>query len=255
MESPLELTSFARQKPFEYFKYEVEWMVHNRIDPAFNRHDEVYEFSHRKLDDEFRGQVESRFKSSVWKSEFNSALEGRPDCYILKIPAMLEEKCAACNRSGHPPSFKVTFSGQRYDRQSLDPISKEDNDSDSDGDDLEQESAEQEEEDVFLVGKHCCQNAEIAHSLYHWRYQLNDFVRVCLAEEGYLSARKIVDRERWTNKKKEKLANRICDGMVEDGQMKELYRQFKGSLAAARDFKVREVILFSTDEIADVFKV
>ena len=33
---PLELTSFANMKPYEYFKYEVEWMIHNKLDPGMS---------------------------------------------------------------------------------------------------------------------------------------------------------------------------------------------------------------------------
>ena len=35
---PLELTSFANMKPYEYFKYEVEWMIHNKLDPGKYSH-------------------------------------------------------------------------------------------------------------------------------------------------------------------------------------------------------------------------
>ena len=232
---PLELTSFGRQKPVEYFKYEVEWMIHNKLNPAFSRHDEIYELSHRKLDDEFQGQAGSKFLSSVWKQDFVNALKGRPDCHILKVPAMLDEKCTACNRSGHPPSFKITFSGQKYDRRSLDPLS---NDEDSDSDITTPDDEDAMEEENFFIGKHCCQNAEIAHTLFHWRYQLNDFILIWLADEQHLTPRKIVEREKWSNKKKEKLANRIHDEMVAGGQISEMFRQFKASLDTAREFKV-----------------
>jgi len=59
-----------------------------------------------------------------------------------------------------------------------------------------------------------------------------------LALNGHTSPRKIVERENWNKKKREKLANRIVDDMVESGEMRELYVQFKQSLKAARDAKV-----------------
>lgn len=33
---PLALTSFANMKPYEYFKYEVEWIIHNKLDPGMS---------------------------------------------------------------------------------------------------------------------------------------------------------------------------------------------------------------------------
>ena len=78
----------------------------------------------------------------------------------------------------------------------------------------------------------------MAHALRHWRYSLNQTVLQWLANDGHLTPAKILERDRLRQKKRQKEANRIVDQMVETGVMKELYRQFKENLEAARDAKV-----------------
>ena len=78
----------------------------------------------------------------------------------------------------------------------------------------------------------------MAHALYHWRYALNQNVLEWLTMKGYLTPEKIVERENMRQKKREKTTNKIVDGMESTGVMKELYKQFKENLAAARDSKV-----------------
>ncbi|KAG8530451.1 uncharacterized protein KY384_004953 [Bacidia gigantensis] len=206
---PLHLTRFANLKPIEYFKYEVEWMIHNKLDPAFERHDEIYEMSHRKLDDEVKGHAGSTYKSAAWGQEFADALTSRPEIFVVEIPAMLEHDCDACNRSGHPPKYQVTLRGHKYDKESLEKVSNDDSEDETqerDGSD------EDEPQEVLFLGQ---------------------------VFEGYTSTEKLIARESWNRKKKEKLANKIVDGMVEEGEMKDLYRQFKQNLDFVRSDKVR----------------
>ena len=79
----------------------------------------------------------------------------------------------------------------------------------------------------------------MGHALYHWRYALNQNVLEWLAMQGHLTPQKIVERENIRQKKREKIANKIVDGMEDTGVMRELYREFKENLAAARDAKVK----------------
>ena len=81
----------------------------------------------------------------------------------------------------------------------------------------------------------------MAHALYHWRYALNQTVLEWLARAGHLTPEKIVERDNMHQKKREKATNKIVDGMEATGVMKELYKQFKENLAAARDSKVFEL--------------
>ena len=103
---PLHLTGQANKKPFDYFKDEIEWMVHNKLDPAFERHDEIYLMAHQKLDDEIKGLAGSEFNSSVWKENFVRALKNRPDMSTMHVGwDLMQDKCDACNRSKHPPKW------------------------------------------------------------------------------------------------------------------------------------------------------
>ncbi|KAF6222320.1 hypothetical protein HO133_001406 [Letharia lupina] len=232
---PLELTHHANKKPFEYFKTEIEWMVHNKLNPAFDRYDEMYELAYRKLDKEVEGFVGSKFASSVWGEEFNKALKARPDLYRIDVPTMLEHKCDACRRSNHPPKHKITFCGKPYNRDTLETIEHDDDDDTEDSDD--DESSSTQEGESFFLGRFCCANAEMAHALHHWRYALNQGVLAWLAAEGHLSPAKIVERDNLRQKKRQKATNKVVDGMKDTGVMKMLYKQFKENLAAARDAK------------------
>ena len=147
---PIEFTRHANKKTIEHFKDEVEWMVHNKLNPAFKRHDEIYEVAHRKLDDEFKAYAGSKYISAVWNAEFDAALKSRPEIYITPIPTMLEHKCDACRRTNHPPKHKVTFAGKPYDRHTLEPIAHEDDEDDSEESSSEGDDSHENEQDFFL---------------------------------------------------------------------------------------------------------
>ena len=149
---PLELTYHANKKPFEHFKTEIEWMVHNKLNPAFDRYDEMYELAHRKLDKEVEGFAGSKFLSSVWGEEFNKALKARPDLDVINVPTMLEHKCDACRRSNHPPKHKIIFSGRPYNRNTLETI-EHDEDEDNDTDDSDDDSSSTQDEETFFLGR------------------------------------------------------------------------------------------------------
>ena len=232
---PLEFTRHAHKKPIEHFKDVVEWMVHNRLNPAFARSDPVYTIAVRKLDDVVQGYAGSKFMSAAWKAEFTETLKKYPDCTKIDVPTMFEQKCEACGRSGHPAKHQLTFSGKPYNRESLEDLSSDEEDSDEPDDD--DSPLPQSHVKAFFLGRTCNANAETAHALYHWRHQLNQFVLILLRCEGDLSPKKIMDMDGWSMKKKEKYANGVVDGMEANGQMKDLYREFKQNLEVAREAK------------------
>ena len=147
---PLEFTYHANKKPFEHFKTEIEWMVHNKLNPAFDRYDEMYELAHRKLDKEVEGFAGSKFSSSVWGEDFSKALKARPDLYRIDVPTMLEHKCDACRRSNHPPKHKLTFIGKPYNRNTLETIEHDEEDDSTEDSDDGESSSTQEGESFFL---------------------------------------------------------------------------------------------------------
>jgi len=78
----------------------------------------------------------------------------------------------------------------------------------------------------------------MAHALHHWRYSLNQTVLQWLAEDGELTPAKIIERANMGQKKQEKASNKVVDSMETTGVMKQLYKQFKENLEAARNAKV-----------------
>ena len=149
---PLEFTYHANKRPFEHFKTEIEWMVHNKLNPAFDRYDEMYQLAHRKLDKEVEGFVGSKFSSSVWGEDFTKALQARPDLDRVDVPTMLEHKCDACRRSNHPPKHKITFSGKPYNRDTLEIVEQGEDEEDTDDSD-DDKSSSTEGGEPFFVGR------------------------------------------------------------------------------------------------------
>ena len=149
---PLEFTYHANKRPFEHFKTEVEWMVHNKLNPAFDRYDEMYQLAHRKLDKEVEGFVGSKFSSSVWGEGFTKALQTRPELDRVDVPTMLEHKCDACRRTNHPPKHKITFSGKPYNRDTLEIVEQDEDEDDTDVSD-DDKSSSTEGGESFFVGR------------------------------------------------------------------------------------------------------
>lgn len=143
---PLEFTR-ASTKPLKlHFKDAVEWLIHRRINPGFDKDNEVYVTAWRKLSDEVTGLANSKFISSVWRPDFHKALKARP--YIeqeeLGASALASEfeNCQACGRSGHPATWTIRPWGKPYDPKTLDEV-----DSDSDSDDEDEENDDEEHGD------------------------------------------------------------------------------------------------------------
>lgn len=151
-EIPLQFTSRASKKPIDYFKDTVEWMVHNELNPAFDRNHERYGFAVHKLDDVVQGFAGSKFVSSVWKDEFTKALKSRPDMDFIRISASLEHNCEACP-GHHPATYHVTFKGKLYNRHTLEEFS-EDEDDDDDNEGVDAMSIQSQKEDqAFYLGR------------------------------------------------------------------------------------------------------
>ena len=240
-EMPLELSSHSHMDIKEYFKQGVEWMVHRKLNPAFNREDPLYVMAFRKIDDEAKGYAGSKFTSSSWKPEFKRALEARPDFTDVEDTSpVLARGCEACGRTTHPAKWRVTFSGGAYDPKTLESLKEEDSDDsenetqshDADGHTLARQDYE------FQVGRHCKSNAFIAHSLLHWRWHLNQWVLQWLEAQGYTTPERLVEREGWSTKRRGHFANKTIDEMVENKEIKSLWRDFKRRLEEARSSKV-----------------
>ncbi|KAK3045083.1 hypothetical protein LTS18_014619, partial [Coniosporium uncinatum] len=235
---PLQFSNFSRMKASDLFKYVVEWLVQKKLNPAFQMKDEVYDIAFKKLNDEVRGLAGSKFTSSAWTQDFTRSLQGRPGVSVLQTGADGYKHCEACNRKGHPATFEARFFGRPYHPDTLEEVEAEE---DSDGeaivggptyDHLDREIPP--EDRTYNLGRTCMANAQTAHALAHWRMHLYEYVVDFLRKEGHLTAEKIVGRDDWSTKRKEKYANEVVDEMEEKGEVRRLYRVYKAEIEVAR---------------------
>lgn len=232
---PLEFTHWASAQPRELFPYIIEWLVKNKLAPAFSRHDDIFKLAFDRIDDQVRGHAGSRLISSAWNAEFKWMILARPDMAIVALPGLDEDlirSCDACNKANRPARYDFVLTGDAYYKDSLEPVdNSDDEDAGNDYDEAGHELASQDRH--FYLGSHCAANAQMGHKLSHWKYHLNEYVLGYLEEEGVLSAHAIVTRDKLNNKKREKEAEAIVDDMETVGKIEELWRNFKTDLADA----------------------
>ncbi|EFE42067.1 conserved hypothetical protein [Trichophyton verrucosum HKI 0517] len=240
IEVPFEFTRHRYKRLKDHFRDVVEWMVHNKINPAFRRDDAVYEMAFRKVKDEVTGLAGSQFVSSVWNKGFIGSLKARPRIVVLPYPITEGHPCDACNRSKHPASYDIRFDGPPYIQETLESIVGDDSSEDQASDTMERENVDCEgnvipnENTHFYLGRHCKSKASMAHTLIHWRYHLNEWVVGYLERIGILENSGILKREHWSQKKRTKYANEVVDAMVQAGEVDRLWRDFNLNLKTAR---------------------
>lgn len=263
---PLMFSKMRNAKPREFFKFAIQWMVQKKINPAFSSKDEIYIMTFMKLDDELKGLASSKYHSSAWTPEFSRAIRARPEMDITEIDprtrAIMEPHCEACNRKTHTASFEMHFTGKPYHKETLEPlaVNASDSESDSNSDSSEISSTNSEEalngekptyddrgerippeSKVFSMGSTCNANAQIAHTLLHWKYNLNAWVKAYLERKGHLTDEKLVARDKWSVRKREKLANKIVDQMEQEGEIQKLHKLYKDqvnhALEANNDYR------------------
>ncbi|KAF2646089.1 hypothetical protein P280DRAFT_464352 [Massarina eburnea CBS 473.64] len=257
---PLAFTKFGIAKPRDLFKYAISWMVQKKINPAFSSTSEIYTIAFRKLDDEVNGLASSKYTSSVWTSDFTRAIKARPDFLANEISAgrtaIMDAHCEACNRKNHTATWEISLTGQPYHKETLEPLSSESS-SDSDSDASSSLSSRASETSLngeppaydalgerippesksFTLGSTCKANAQVAHTLYHWRYHLNSWVVDYLVREGHCTEKKVVKRDGWSVRKREKYAKKIVDEMERTGEIKTLHKLYKDQVNFAFETK------------------
>ncbi|KAE8391779.1 hypothetical protein BDV23DRAFT_63542 [Aspergillus alliaceus] len=240
-EMPFEFTRHAYKQPKEYFQDAVEWMVFNKLDPAFARSSPVYQVAFKKLDDEVKGRTGSQLVSSVWNADFRRALMARPHVDITGYSTLENHPCDACKRSGHPASSDIKFYGKAYSLETLEPLSGENsedesNDAENDGKEKDRDGHVLLDENTrFLLGRHCKNKATMAHTLIHWRFHLNEWVVGYLEHMNYLTDEQVLRRSHWSERKRSKYARETVGMMVFEGEVKKLWRDFHINLRAARE--------------------
>lgn len=240
VEIPLEFTSQAHKPMKALFKDIIDWLVQNRINPDFDRENAVYRLAWRKLDDEFRGLASSKFSSAAWNPEFHKSLRARP--YMDNYESSMDRSdlfttCQACNRTGHPATRVIRFSGKPYSQQTLDEIEQSEPDSEDEGPHRDRDENNHliaGEGKDWMCGAVCASNAETAHDLLHWKHSLKDWVDERLRTQGLMSAKKVEKRQRLSSKKRRKRADKIVDEWEEKGVVRALYDDFKRTLETAR---------------------
>jgi len=257
---PLAFTRYASMKAKDLWKFAIEWMVQKKINPAFAMDDEIYTLTFQKLDDEVSGLVGSKFASSAWRPDFTIALRSRPEIAYTTIDRHSAEhayrdKCDACNRTGHPATSEVQFQGKPYNRNTLDEVGKDDDDDDDEDDNDDDDSGSDEDSSgdhpdydaqgrevppanrVWYVGKFCMSNARTAHALQHWRYHLYEWVVIWIDGKKYSTPKELKRRDKMSTKKRRKYANKIVDRMADEGVLKQLWKEFRGTIDDAANAK------------------
>jgi hypothetical protein len=157
---PLEFSSHSTKPAKELFVHVVEWMVHNKINPAFDRNNPIYRLAMDKMNNEAQG-LAGQGTSSTWGPhekgiKFTKALQARPKIIVEPYDNSFDNKyCDACNRSRHPASFAISFDGPVYDKNTLEPIDESTSSEDEEDDEEESEQTPSipGPETTFYVGR------------------------------------------------------------------------------------------------------
>ncbi|KAI9830503.1 MAG: hypothetical protein M1826_004740 [Phylliscum demangeonii] len=240
---PLQFTHMAHRRPQDHLTDVIAWMVHHKLKAVLPSSAATYRTAFMRLDVQAHGLAHSRFISSAWRAEFVLALQARPVFLSMVhegVPgAGPTGNCEACGRSRHAATFRLQFAGQPYHEETLEPLSSSEP-SASDGED----HASRHDRDVtgrsipdesttWATGKYCRQNAEKAHLLLHWKYQLQHYVTGLLLEDGYLARDGPDPLADWTVQERNFHADGILKRLVRDGEINVLYAEYQSILDGA----------------------
>jgi hypothetical protein len=235
---PLQFTSYASAKPRELFPHVIEWLVKNKIAPAFSREDELYSLAFSRLNDQVKAQAGSRLISAAWGTTFKRAILARPEMKVVALPGDDEDNlrtCDACNRSGHPARYEFVFSGEPYYKETLEPVDLDEEDEEDDGASRDENGhVLPSQTKRFYLGRFCAANAEMGHRMTHWKFRLNESLLAYLEEQGVLRGEAVIAREKLNKKQREKQAEDVVDGMQATGVVDELWADFQNDLDDAR---------------------
>ena len=233
---PLEF-SLQTMKPKHLFRFVIEWMVQKKLNPGFQIDSDVYSIALLRLDNFARGMGSSKYTSSAWTARFLNSLKMRPNLIESRIvgSSIFHDRCDACNRSGHPATFEVRFDGSTYNQSTLDDDEDETEDSEEEDSERERRRRVASPNTTFFIGKFCMRNARVAHTLQHWRYHLNEWVVDYLTAEGHCTPSKLLERDRWSTRKRRKYADAVIEEMVGNGEIRSLYGNFKDEIGSAHD--------------------
>ncbi|KAG9231918.1 hypothetical protein BJ875DRAFT_544984 [Amylocarpus encephaloides] len=244
---PLEFTAHFNKPQKEHFKDVVEYYVHKELNPTYFEKDDIFERAFQRLDDKPSTLRRSEYGSSQWTAEFDTALDARPNYIEHDISGtdMGEQRCQACGRSKHTPTWSISFRGKAYDRDTLDEIEQthEQHDDSRDDDWRDDDTSDSDysvdgldrrlvpEDHEFLAGRFCRAKAKKAHMLSHWRYHLYKWVCDELTNEPELSAERMLARRKLRPWEKRDEVEGIIERWSHNGKIKRLYCDYKESVS------------------------
>ncbi|KAF8249940.1 hypothetical protein K440DRAFT_620389 [Wilcoxina mikolae CBS 423.85] len=230
VEMPLEFTSASHASNREQFKVYVEYLIHDVLFPGLVTRDARVINAIHRLDTYVSGLNDSVIKSGAWRPAFTRAMKARPklvtsDCFPI-------DHCDACNRNKQHCTSKVQFTGKRYDRDTLDDLSSDEDEEtqDSNGEALEPEDT------LFALGRHCFLRTKSAHVLSHWKKELKDWVSYALVRGGYIDEDGDIADDGVTNMNDQEKGEWVCDVCnVLSDNTDELYYDFDMTIKTARE--------------------
>ncbi|KAF8534552.1 hypothetical protein BDD12DRAFT_410451 [Trichophaea hybrida] len=230
VEMPLEFTSASHASNREQFKVYVEFLIHDVLFPGLvTRDSRVINAIHR-LDTYVSGLNDSVIKSGAWRPAFTRAMKARPK--LITSTCFPIDHCDACNRNKQSCTNKVQFTGKRYDRDTLDDLSSDEDEEtqDSNGEALEPEDT------LFALGSHCFLRTKSAHVLSHWKKELKGWVSDALVRGGYIDEDGDIADDGVTDmndQEKGEWGRDVCE--VLNDNIDELYYDFDMTIKTARE--------------------
>ncbi|KAG8724533.1 hypothetical protein FRC09_017634, partial [Ceratobasidium sp. 395] len=170
---PEEYSMFGHQSLAHHFKVVMQMFVHlactkPRKRLPFRRdkkNDEYFGMSLRALRRKLDGMRDSLVVSSVWTSGFKKALNSHPELNISVLEFAVPG-CGACRISSRMSTFRGTLDGDNYDRETFEPIVK------NESSDSEPSEDQEEEATSFVLGRFCKSRVRCYHRFAHWEWQL-----------------------------------------------------------------------------------
>ncbi|KAF8465556.1 hypothetical protein BDZ91DRAFT_230142 [Kalaharituber pfeilii] len=238
---PIQFTSQSHASFKSHFKTVVQYILNLILNPAFPRDDEYFQFALKAVDRRVDGYRDSVLKSEAWKSDFMLALKNRPGFEYDKGVSGVRDHCRACNTRDRHASFTVRFMGPRYDPETLEDYSDEE-----DGD----EESQDEMGNVippsgksFPVGRYCYQRAEITHGFWHWKKGLRTALEDVLRKMGVFKTRITKRVEKMGYEERWRWATGELEKLEKGGDVDLLWDMFEAQMKNAEECVVSTILV------------
>lgn len=124
---PISFPVLRHKNSQHYFACIVEWMVHNMLNPGFDRNAAMFQNSFDYLDRVAAYIMQARIEPE-WKTEFIKTLQARPCMLIQPYPESEERRpCGACDNFYHTADYYVVFDEPPYSSTTLESLDEGNN--------------------------------------------------------------------------------------------------------------------------------